>query len=126
MLSYAPSSKGADLLVFLCVYTFRTSFENVATKWLPEVQQCSPRANTVLCGTKCDLKEDPIVSAEFGKKGELVSQEEAQELGRRMKAYKYFECSAFTGKNVKAVFDAAIISVLFPSRSRKKKRCVIM
>lgn len=102
------------------ILSFRTSFDNVDTKWAPEVQAYCPQATCVLCGTKCDMKEALATQPQ-----QIVSEEEGREQAKRMKAYKYIECSALTGHNLKRVFDAAIISVLYPV-NRKKKRCIIM
>jgi small GTP-binding protein len=38
-----------------------TSFENVSTKWIPELLHHAPNTPIILVGTKTDLREDPII-----------------------------------------------------------------
>jgi len=46
--------------VFLVCYSIhgRWLFENVKTKWFPEVERHCKDTYTILCGTKVDLKKD--------------------------------------------------------------------
>ena len=76
-----------------------TSYENVRTKWFPEIRSHAPGVPCILVGTKEDLRHSaaaPLNKAD----GERL----AQELG----ALKYIECSALTQKGLKSVFDEAI------------------
>lgn len=45
--------------------------------------------------------------------------EAALELSKKLKAVKYLECSAYTGDNLKNVFDEAVKTVLFGSRGKR-------
>jgi small GTP-binding protein len=47
--------------VFLICFSLVSppSFENVRTKWYPEISHHAPSTSTVLVGTKLDLREDP-------------------------------------------------------------------
>lgn len=38
-----------------------TSFENVSTRWIPELRHHVPNAPIILVGTQTDLREDPII-----------------------------------------------------------------
>ncbi len=47
------------------------SYDNVKTKWYPEVRQICPSVPIILAGTKLDLRTDPEAMqdlAQFGKK----------------------------------------------------------
>jgi Ras-related C3 botulinum toxin substrate 1 len=47
--------------VFLICFSLVSppSYENVRTKWHPEISHHAPSTSTVLVGTKLDLREDP-------------------------------------------------------------------
>eukprot|EP00759_Apiculatamorpha_spiralis_P023050 PhF_6_TR26972/c0_g1_i1/m.39345 len=82
----------------------RTSFRNIPEQWLKEIgQYLKPPTNAriVLVGTKSDQRGK--VPA-----GQCVTKEEAEALAAEIGAFKYVECSAKEGFNVKAVFDEAI------------------
>jgi Ras-related C3 botulinum toxin substrate 1 len=49
----------ADVFLLCFSVTSPASYENVRTKWDPEVQHHSPNANVLVVGTKIDLREDP-------------------------------------------------------------------
>ena len=51
-----------------------------------------------------------------------MAETQAKELG----AVKYVECSSLTNKGVKNVFDEAILSVMEPPETPKKKKCLIL
>lgn len=90
-----------------------SSFHNVLDKWLPEVRQHSPKAPIILIGTQCDLRNDVKILIELARYKEVpVPEEEAQRLACQMDVHSYIECSALTQKNLKEVFDSAIIASL--------------
>eukprot|EP01087_Luapelamoeba_hula_P008755 TRINITY_DN2212_c0_g1_i1.p1 TRINITY_DN2212_c0_g1~~TRINITY_DN2212_c0_g1_i1.p1 ORF type:complete len:195 (-),score=38.68 TRINITY_DN2212_c0_g1_i1:104-688(-) len=120
-LSYANAN------VFLICFSVvnPVSFENVTSKWFPEVQHYQPNTPKLLIGTKCDLRTDSGTLDKLKQQGHVpVSQPQAEELAKKLKAVKFLECSAYTGENLKNVFDEAVKTVLFGSRSgSKKQRC---
>ena len=63
-------------------------------------------------------------------RGGLVEEEEAMEMAGKVRAVKYWTCSAKTRFNLKQVFDSALETVLSPPRSREKKnglrKCALM
>lgn len=119
-LSYANAN------VFLVCFsvTNPVSFENVTTKWYPEVIHFCPEVPQILVGTKLDLRSDPSTLEKLKASGQQpISTEQGQELAKKIKAVKYLECSAKTGENLKTVFDEAVKAVLFAPK--KKKRCLV-
>jgi len=120
-LSYANAN------VFLVCFsvTNPVSFENVTSKWWPEVIHFCPEVPQILVGTKLDLRSDSATVEKLKSGGNApISTDQGHELAKKIKAIKYLECSAKTGENLKTVFDEAVKAVLFaPS---KKKRCTIM
>lgn len=90
-----------------------TSFQNASQKWLPELRRHCPDAPIVLVGTQCDLRSDVKVLIELARYGEEpVPESAARHAAHRMGALAYVECSALTQKNLKEVFDTAIVAAL--------------
>eukprot|EP00301_Raphidiophrys_heterophryoidea_P012239 c18642_g1_i1.p1 GENE.c18642_g1_i1~~c18642_g1_i1.p1 ORF type:complete len:210 (+),score=51.13 c18642_g1_i1:79-708(+) len=106
----------SDANIFLVCFavTSPVSFENVKSKWLPELAKHQPKAPTVLVGTKSDLRTDQDILNELARKRlEPVSPEKAQQFAEsHQMSGGYVECSARTLKGVKEVFDRTIHTVL--------------
>jgi Ras-related C3 botulinum toxin substrate 1 len=111
--------------VFLICFSVisRSSFENVKTKWFPEVKHHVPEAPRLLVGTKKDLRNDPNVTSQVT---QLVTESEANDLAKQIDARKYVECSALTQENLKTVFDEAIRAALNKEVAKKKKGCTLL
>jgi len=93
------------------------SFENIKTKWWPEVEHHCPEAKKILVGTKIDLRNDKKVLEEL--KGEkLPSPEMGENLAKEIGAKCYLECSAYTQEGLKRVFEEAIRAVIGKDQSK--------
>ncbi|KAJ1852076.1 Rho GTPase protein rac1 [Coemansia sp. RSA 1822] len=116
--------------VFLVCFSLVSppSFENVRTKWYPEISHHAPGVQMILVGTKLDLREDPDTIEKLRKKGASpISFQQGLEMQRGIQAAKYLECSALTQKGLKSVFDEAIRVVLSPPQAPKKRnKCLIL
>eukprot|EP01089_Gocevia_fonbrunei_P013817 TRINITY_DN362_c0_g3_i1.p1 TRINITY_DN362_c0_g3~~TRINITY_DN362_c0_g3_i1.p1 ORF type:complete len:199 (+),score=41.08 TRINITY_DN362_c0_g3_i1:88-684(+) len=115
-LSYANAN------VFLICFSVvnPTSFENVTSKWYPEVQHFCPNIPIILVGTKYDLRSDEKTINKLKESGQSsISLEQGEDLAKKLKAVKFIECSAFTGHNLKLVFDEAVKAVLFGKKGGK-------
>lgn len=116
-LSYANAN------VFLICFNVvnPVSFENVTSKWYPEIIHFCPDVPLILVGTKTDLRNDSETIEKLKKQGQNpVTPEQGADLAKKIKAVKFLECSAFTGDNLKTVFDEAVKAVLFAGGRRKK------
>lgn len=83
------------------------SLKSIQDKWAPEVSHfCGPNVAKILVGMKSDLRSTE--SEEDGEEHNLVTEEQGQEMARRIGAYRYIECSAKYGQNVQSVFHEAI------------------
>ncbi|XP_050478803.1 ras-like GTP-binding protein RhoL isoform X1 [Bombus huntii] len=82
----------------------RTSYENVAIKWHPEIKHHCPNTPIVLVGTKGDLRNQENV--------DTITFKECKKMKKKVKAYKYVECSALKCENLEEVFTEAIRAVL--------------
>jgi len=110
--------------VFLVCFSLisRNSFENVKSKWLPEIRDNCPRAPIVLVGTKEDLRFD---WQESGR--DTVSEAEGQRMAKSLNATGYYECSALTQAGLYAVFDQAIRAALGKhNKKERRKPCSIL
>ena len=117
--------------VFLICFSLVSppSFENVRTKWWPEISHHAPNIPTILVGTKLDLREDPETIAKLrDRRMQPITYAQGNQMARDIHATKYLECSALTQKGLKGVFDEAIRSVLAPTpiKSKKKNNCTIL
>lgn len=89
-----------------------SSFNNVCEKWLPEIKRHREQAPIILVGTQCDLKQDVKVLIDLADHNEQpVSSEAAAKFAHKIGTV-YVECSALTQKNLKHVFDTAILAGL--------------
>jgi len=118
-LSYANAN------VFLICFSVvnPVSFENVTAKWHPEVNHFSPDVPVILVGTKSDLRTDEGTIQKLKEQGaNSITKEQGDELAKRLHALQFIECSAFTGDNLKTVFDEAVKAVLLNKRGKQKKK----
>ena len=100
-----------------------TSFHNVIDKWVPEIRTHCPNAPIILVGTQCDLRNDVKVLIELAHYNEKpVTEDEARKLVEEIGAEDYIECSALTQKNLKEVFDSAILASLDIRTSKNMKK----
>ena len=111
--------------VFLVCFSIisRSSYENVKTKWIPEIKHHVPDVPFLLVGTKADLRNDQEV---LKKVGNPLTAQDGESLGKELGARNYVECSALTQDGLKNVFDEAIRAALNKSEAKKKKNCQIL
>ncbi|GAB5361307.1 hypothetical protein AAMO2058_000702400 [Amorphochlora amoebiformis] len=115
--------------VFLIAFSIisPSSFDNVKSKWFPEIQHHCPGTPIILVGTKSDLRQDEGMKQKLSSKGiSMVSPEMAESRAKEIGAVKYLECSALTQEGLKTVFDEAIRAALTPKKTKKKGGCVII
>lgn len=100
-----------------------TSFHNVVDKWVPEIRTHCPKSPVILIGTQCDLRNDVKVLIELAHYNEKpVTEDEGRKLAEDIGAVDYIECSALTQKNLKEVFDTAILASLDIGISKTMKK----
>lgn len=81
-----------------------SSFENVVSKWYPEIKHHCPDAPMILVGTKIDLREDKETLNILSEQGlSPIKREQGQKLANKIRAVKYLECSALTQRGLKLV-----------------------
>lgn len=115
--------------VFLICFSIISpaSFENVKSKWWPEIQHHAPGVPLVLVGTKSDLRDDQEALRSLASKGlSLVPRNDCIDRMREIGADAYFECSALTQDGLKDVFDGAISAATRAREPKKKGGCMIL
>ncbi|KAL0632514.1 Ras- C3 botulinum toxin substrate 2 [Maublancomyces gigas] len=116
--------------VFLVCFSIVSppSFDNVLSKWFPEISHHAPNIPIILVGTKLDLRDDPKTAQGLREKRMApISYPQGMQRAKEINAVRYLECSALTQKGLKNVFDEAIRAVLMPApKNPKKKSCIIL
>lgn len=119
--------------VFVVCYSInsRKSFENVKTKWLPEVRKHRPLTPLVIVGTKKELRPrnslrrnsdtDGSVITKPTPKERFVKYDEGLGLANDAGAFTFLECSAFGNSGVIEVFEHATRAVLKNAEEEKAK-----
>jgi len=114
--------------VFLVCFSIISpaSFENVKSKWYPEIQHHCPGTPIILVGTKSDLRGDSAMQSQLASKGlKMIEKEQATSLQKEIGAAEYHECSALTQEGLKNVFDRAI-HVGLNKPKKKSSSCAIL
>merc|ERR1719461_103799 len=115
--------------VFLVCFSVisQASFENVKSKWVPEIQHHAPGVPIVLVGTKTDLRNDANTLQTLSARGAaVVEKSNAEKMAGEIGATKYLECSALTQEGLKQVFDDAIRAAITKPKKKKKGGCEIL
>ncbi|XP_050704679.1 uncharacterized protein LOC126990168 [Eriocheir sinensis] len=108
------SYHGTHVFILCFALDNRASFENVSSKWLPELHKHCPKTPIVLVGTKMDVRNLDVLMPHDGK-----------ELVERHQVSKYVECSAKTQEGLQEVFDA-VVRTPIAAVDQRSRRCVII
>ncbi|NXG53904.1 RHOF protein, partial [Psilopogon haemacephalus] len=126
-LSYANAN-----VVLICFdVTSPNSYENILTKWYPEVNHFCKGVPVLLVGCKTDLRRDQKVLDKLEEGGlEPISYREAKAMARQVHAVSYLECSARYQENIGDIFVKACAAALDAARRSQRRRrprrgCVI-
>jgi small GTP-binding protein len=119
-----------DIILVCFSISSPASFENVRSKWVPEISHHCPGVPFILVGTKSDLRDDQAIIDELEKRSlSPISYDQGLKMTEEIGAHMYLECSALTQRGLKEVFDEAIRAVIAPEgRTIKKKEstCSLM
>jgi len=126
-------------VVIVCFSVIRpSSFNNVSTKWLPEIKRHAPDAKIILVGMQSDLRSNTQVLLQLSRKGLApIPESRAMHMMHKIGAQIYIECSALKNNNVKQVFDYTLTwglhisnksddvtgSLVGPKRWKRMKKC---
>jgi len=103
-----------DTNVFLICFdlTSRESYNNVKTKWRPEIDAFSKDIPVLIVGTKLDMRANAPGA---------ISEEEGKKLAQETNAVGYIECSALTQQNLPEVFESAIKAVFYWELKKRRQ-----
>ncbi|KAL5103565.1 Ras-like GTP-binding protein Rho1 [Taenia crassiceps] len=105
--------QGTHVFVLCFAVDRRSSFNSVADKWVPIINELCPTVPILLVGCRCDARTSS---------SESITPSEGQALARKVGAVSYIECSAYDSTGVDDVFSrAAQIAT-----DAKMKRCLVM
>lgn len=111
-----------DVVILCFSVVSPSSFQNISEKWISEIQCHCSNVPVVLVGTQCDLREDVKIMIQLARYREKpVTQSSGKALAEKIGAVGYVECSALTQKNLKEVFDMAIVCGLRYSDLRSQR-----
>ncbi len=102
-----------DVFFVLFCITSPQSFDEVKSKWYPELAHHAPGVPILLVGIESHLRNDQSWLRQLQARGlHLITQQEAQDRAKEIGAVGYLECSASTQEGLKTVFDEAIRAAL--------------
>ena len=103
------------------------SFDNVKTKWFPEIEHHCPGTPIILVGTMIDCRTNEEVLQKLARKNKQtpITPEQGQAKAKELGAARYLECSSQTKVGVQEVFQEAVRCVLKPKK-KKSGGCSIL
>lgn len=110
-----------DLVVLLFAIDSRINYENVRTKWYPQVSHLYPEAPILLIGNKIDIRETPNAAG----RPEFISRAEGEELRKEIKAKAYHETSALASIGLEELFQSAARLILLNGSSVAQREPVL-
>ncbi|KAI8381114.1 small GTPase superfamily [Radiomyces spectabilis] len=128
----------ADVILIAYAMDSPDSLENVAAKWIEEVNKECPKAPVLLIGCKKDLRDgtqDPLAEEHVERarskhtgEARYVQHSEAEEMARNIGATNHLECSALTGEGIDNVFEMATRAALLnrPEEKSNSGCCIIL
>jgi Ras-related C3 botulinum toxin substrate 1 len=110
-----------DVLLICYSISAPATFEHVPQMWIAEINHYCPNIPYILVGTKLDLREETTTIERLAENHLTpISHQQGMQLAKEIGAVKYMECSALTHEGVKAVFEEAIRTALFPPEIKVK------
>jgi small GTP-binding protein len=114
----ALSYPEVDILLVCFSVDNPMSLDNVYDKWVPEISHHCPGVPFILVGLKTDLRQDLTTIQHLESKGlKPLTVDQAKQVGRRIGAYKYMECSARRLEGLSDIFNTAISVVIKETRN---------
>jgi len=118
----------ADVFLVCFSVVSPTSFENVTTKWIPEIQRLAPNTPFFLVGTNIEKRKDKeIVNRLAQEKQSPITKNQGIQLALQLNALKYLECSEATKEGLKnLLIEAGRIALALKDKPENKDNCLLM
>nr|XP_009667401.1 PREDICTED: rho-related GTP-binding protein RhoD [Struthio camelus australis] len=117
------SYSDANVILMCFDVTNPSSYDNILTKWCPEVNHFCKGVPVVLVGCKTDLRKDRAVLHRLHEdRLEPITFQQGEAMARLVHAAFYFECSAKYQENISAIFVAACKAALSTVRRTQRRR----
>lgn len=124
------SYPNTDVILMCFSVESRVSFENVLSKWTPEVKRFCSKVPIILVGNKKDIRDDLGTLKEIKGNKEPVNSKEGQAMADQIHAFAYLECSAQTKEGVMEVFQTATGAALQvrkkTEKEKKDRKCLLL
>ncbi|NXB73963.1 RHOD protein, partial [Donacobius atricapilla] len=116
------SYSDADVVLICFDVTDSNSFDNIQSKWYPEVNHFCKGVPVLLVGCKMDLRQDQEMLQKL-KDGRMepVSRQQGEAMAQKIHAKSYMECSARYQDNIENIFVAACSAAITAARQRQRK-----
>lgn len=112
------SYNDTDLVIVTFSIADPDSFDNVSSKWIPEIKYHMKDSFIFLVGCKLDLRKDPITLNRLSNKNQVpITTSQGKRKAREIGADSYIELSALTGTNIENLFDQVLSSTLTRSHA---------
>lgn len=111
-LSYSET----NVFVICFSISLRDSYENVKSKWIPEIDIHESDTPFIVVGTKMDIREE---NKNPEKDDLYVTKKEGLELVKQTRAHSYVECSALEQKNLNLVFEEACRAIFADLKAKE-------
>ncbi|KAJ7156135.1 cell division cycle 42 [Mycena filopes] len=92
-----------DVFLICFKVTSLQSFEDIRTKWVPEIQRHCPGVPFLVVATQIDLRDNHKAALD----SPAITTEQGSRLAHQLGAAQYVECSALTEEGLSDVFDEA-------------------
>ena len=120
---------GTDIFLLCFSVVTPSAYDNIRTKWYPEITHHAPNVPYLVVGTKTDLRDDKATMSRLAeRKIQPITTVEGEKLAKDIGAVKYVECSALTQDGLKEVFDQAMRAAFdhAPKKVSKKHSCQLL
>eukprot|EP01125_Pyxidicula_operculata_P021589 TRINITY_DN839_c0_g1_i2.p1 TRINITY_DN839_c0_g1~~TRINITY_DN839_c0_g1_i2.p1 ORF type:complete len:213 (-),score=21.42 TRINITY_DN839_c0_g1_i2:120-758(-) len=113
---------GADLFILVFSIISPFSFDNIKSKWFPEIFRYNPNVPVLLIGTKVDLRSDEeALERLFKRKLAPISYQQGISMSREIGAMGYVECNCLDEVSLTTVIDK-ISDIMFPKEKETKSK----